>query len=104
MYLSNPAVEHLLGDLAARAPGGSRLALSAREVAPGAPPIAKARDAAGRLILAWIGEPRRSAFGFGETTVLLERTGWKVVRVIEQASLRGPQPRRKGLLLAAEPS
>ena len=101
LYLSGPVVEQLLRDLRSRAAPGSRLAVSTREDLPGGSDLTAARGWARRLLLAVIGEPRRSSFAVGEFGQLLEQTGWRVVREVT----RGAQPgeRRRRLLLSAEP-
>jgi methyltransferase (TIGR00027 family) len=100
LYLSTPVVESLLGDLRARAAPASRLAVSIREERSGGSALAKARGWGRRLFLRVIGEPRRSSFGIGEFGLLLERTGWTIVR--EVARDGHPGERRRRLLLAAE--
>ena len=100
LYLTPPVVESLLRDLRDRSARGSRLAVSTREDMPGASALAAARGAGRRLLLALIGEPRRSSFGIGEFGQLLERTGWTIVREVTRHGR--PGDRRRRLLLAAE--
>jgi len=99
LYLTAPVVESLLRDLRSRSAPGSRLAVSTREDPPGGARLA-ARGSGRRLLLALIGEPRRSSFGIGEFAPFLERTGWSVVREVSREAPRAD--RRRRLLLAAE--
>ena len=101
LYLSGPVVESLLTDLRARAAPASRLAVSIREDGSGGSALTRARGRGRRLFLRVIGEPRRSSFRVGESRLLLEQTGWKVVREVARAGK--PGDRRRRLLLAAEP-
>jgi len=101
-YLTPPVVEHLLGDLRARAAPGSRLAVSAREDEPAAGgPATRSWVSARRLMLRVIGEPRRCTFAPGEFGALLDRTGWRPVRQVARDA--EPQARRRRMLVAAEP-
>jgi len=98
LYLTPPVIEELLRALRSCAAVGSLLALSAGERLPGAPAVARARVDAQRLLLAAIGEPRRSRFEPGEVNELLQAAGWSTVR--ERVRARGG---RKGMLVLAQP-
>ena len=100
LYLSPAVVEQLLDDLRTRAAPGSRLAISIRERLPGTSSMPSPRDVWRRVLLAAIGEPRRSAYGLGDVGRLLERTGWSVTRETHRDE---PRTGRRGLLLVAEP-
>jgi methyltransferase (TIGR00027 family) len=97
LYLERAVIERLLCELRGCAAPESWLALSARELAPGASWLASARSGLLRALLAAAGEPRRSLFGPDELTQLLERAGWAVIR--QRASVRGG---RKRMLALAE--
>jgi methyltransferase (TIGR00027 family) len=98
LYLAMPVAEELLRTLRGRAGSGSRLALSAHELEPGAGPVDRARTAAQRALLAAIREPRRSLFAPGELNALLERAGWHPTD--ERAR---PSGGRRGMLVLSEP-
>ena len=66
IYLEPQVGEELLGSLRDRAAPGSRLALSAHEHQLKASALARFRSGVQLLVLAAIGEPRRSVFGPGE--------------------------------------
>lgn len=100
LYLDPSVAGELLVALRTRAGSGSRLALSAHELAPAAGVMARARASAQRLLLAAIGEPRRSLFGPGELSELLERSGWSIVGERARARAGGGF---RGLLVLAEP-
>ncbi len=99
LYLDRATIERLLAELRSSAAPGSRLALNAGERLPGAPAATRARAQAQRLLLAAIGEPRRSLLEPGELGELLARTGWRAVR--EHAVARTPG-QSLGLLVLAE--
>lgn len=101
LYLTPPIIEALLRDLRASAGPGSQLALSARELLGEARAPTRARQDAQRLLLAAIGEPRRSLFGPGQLDGLLEQAGWRTVRKRARARVRGGQ---RGMLVLAEPT
>jgi methyltransferase (TIGR00027 family) len=98
-YLTRPAVVRLLRELRQRAAPGTRLALNATEARslsrrwrPG--------EAARRLVLAAIGEPRRTVFAPGDLESLVDSAGWRIVR-LERRMHAGRGTR---LLVAAEPN
>lgn len=82
LYLSKPAVQSLLVGLRSLAAPGSRLVLTNRE---GAAKAAWVPISARQLLLAAIGEPRRSTFELGETANLLHRAGLTVAREARQS-------------------
>jgi methyltransferase (TIGR00027 family) len=97
LYLERAVIEGLLEELRGCAAPRSWLALSGRELAPGASWSASARSGLRGALLAAAGEPRRSLFGPRELARLLERTGWTVIR--QRARVRGG---RKRMLLLTE--
>jgi O-methyltransferase involved in polyketide biosynthesis len=99
LYLTTPVIEELLHDLRASASTGSQLALSAREQLPRASAIAGVRQEGQRLLLAVIGEPRRSLFSAGQLDELLERSGWKTVHASTRGRTHGGL---RGILVLAE--
>ena len=100
LYLTPPVIDELLSDLHASAGPESQLALSSRELLPGAGALTRARQNAQGLLLARIGEPRRSLFGPGRLDGLLEQAGWRTVRKRGRARVRSGQ---RGTLVLAEP-
>jgi hypothetical protein len=54
-----------------------------------------------RLLLAAIGEPRRSRFAPGELRELLEQAGWSIVRA-EERGYGGGDDGPRGFLVLAE--
>lgn len=99
LYLTTPVIEELLRYLRASAPPSSQLALSAREQLPRASAIAGVRQEGQRLLLAVIGEPRRSLFSAGQLDELLERSGWKTVHASTRGRTHGGL---RGMLVLAE--
>jgi methyltransferase (TIGR00027 family) len=99
LYLTTPAIEGLLRDVRASAPPGSQLALSAREQHTNTSVIASLRQEGQRVLLAMVGEPRRSLLDAGQLDALLEQTGWKT---IQQPSAAGPHDELRGTLVLAE--
>ncbi len=73
------------------------MALSVREQHPGASAIASLREEGQRLLLAMIGEPRRSLFDGGQFEELLKQAGWKT---IQYAPAAAPGELQGTLLLA----
>jgi methyltransferase (TIGR00027 family) len=100
LYLDPPVAEGLLHALHSCAAPGSRLGLSAHELPVGARATVKLRTAAQRLLPAAIREPRRSFYGPGELTALLERAGW---RVVGRQTRHNASTGQTGMLLLAEP-
>jgi methyltransferase (TIGR00027 family) len=78
LYLTVAVAEDLLADLRSCAATGSLLGLSTREVVPGARLGARVSRVSQGLLLAAIGEPRRSLLRPGELEELLGRSGWTV--------------------------
>lgn len=97
LYLDDDVIAGLLGDLHNCAGPGSRLAVSAREVVTGAPLRSRARAGVFGIVLAAIGEPRRSLPRQGELREQLARAGWSVSE--ERSRVRGA---RRGMLVVAE--
>jgi methyltransferase (TIGR00027 family) len=100
LYLTPQHAEELIIDMASCAAPPSRLALSARERVPHAPLIGRISRAAQRLLLAAIGEPRRSLFEPGELAQLLARGGWRTVREDARVGTHGGS---RGTLVLSEP-
>ncbi len=96
LYLTLSVIDELLRDLRLCAGPESWLAFSAGECLAGAPAAAGARVDFQRLVLAIIGEPRRSDFEPGQLDEVLRRAGWSIVRELVRA--RGG---RKGRLILA---
>ena len=98
LYLTTPVIEGLLRDLRACAPPGSQLALNAREQHSSAT-LASLREEGQRLLLAMIGEPRRSLLNAGQLDELLKQSGWKT---IQHAPAAAPHDDLRGALVLAQ--
>ena len=99
LYLERPVIERLLEEVRTSAAPGSRLALNASELTGGASIPGRARAEAQRLLLAAIGEPRRSIFKPGELAEMLTRNGWRTVRT---GTVERAPGHSRGLLVLAE--
>ncbi len=99
LYLTTPVIEGLLRDVRASAPPGSQLALSAREQPTSTSAIASFRQEGQRVLLAMVGEPRRSLLGASQLDALFERTGW---RSIQYPSAAAPHDELRGTLVLAQ--
>lgn len=97
-YLERAAIERLLSEARSCAASGSRLALNARELTGQRALTDRARAVGQRLLLAAIGEPRRSIFKEGELEQLLASTGWQTIR--RETVERAPRHSRGLLVLA----
>jgi methyltransferase (TIGR00027 family) len=104
LYLTREVVVGLLTDLRTRAAPGSRLALSTRERLPGKAGLPTPRDLWRRLLLRFIGEPRRSSYELGGVARLLEETGWMVAHEVHRDEVRRRGPGRRGMLVLATPA
>lgn len=99
LYLERPVIERLLAEARACAAPGSKLAVNASEFAGRASLTARLRSAAQRLLLAAIGEPRRSIFRPGELREQLARAGW---RTIQEDTIERVPGHSRGLLVLAD--